>query len=203
MLKKGTVMNLATAKTSELVQFWNANAPKFNKPQVSRFSDRKAAEARCAALLALLASEEKAVGAYKSGACPNCGSSRDITCGKIIELRGKQVVVDEHKAFCHHCGHEFNFNTGKPLRRASKAGNPAARAENIARSWSNKAVRAARLTRHSVVVKEGKLAASYTSVRAAFAALALPMGCHIAFRGKLKAAGKAEAFGRKWEIAAL
>ena len=66
----------------------------------------------------------------------------------------------------------------------------------IAQSWQDKRVAAARAQRHHVKAA----GATYKSVREAFMVLALPLGQHIKFRGALKAAGKAEFAGVKFQL---
>ena len=82
--------------------------------------------------------------AYAQGTCPKCGDSANgITCGRVIDRKSGQVVVDEHKAMCHVCGHEFHYDTGLPLRKASAAKDPAAALfqvptlENLARIYTD------------------------------------------------------------------
>jgi hypothetical protein len=60
------------------------------------------------------------------------------------------------------------------------------RGQAISKSWADKAVAKARVTRHKVRVGRTE----YSSCRAAFKALDLTPGRCISFRGKLKAAGK-------------
>ena len=81
----------------------------------------------------------------------------------------------------------------KPAKKASPAKD---RGEAIAQSWKDKKVAAARATRHAVRVEDK----TYKSVREAFMVLALPLGQHIKFRGALKAAGKAEFAGHKFQL---
>lgn len=177
---------------------------------VARFSDRKTAVARTEKLLvarnamaARLAADAAhtapQAAAYARGTCPKCGGTADITCGRVLDRKSGQVVVDEHIAFHHSCGHEFNYETGAPIRRASAAKDPAARAAKIAASWADAAVASARKARHSVTfTTDDSGARTYRSVCAAFEALGLPMGKHIAFRAELKAAGTLETFGGVW-----
>lgn len=127
---------------------------------------------------------------YQHGTCPACGSNTDITCGEVIELRNMQRVVNEHKAYCHGCGHEFDYDTGKPLR--AKASSSTTRSAAIAASWTDKKVAQARAARHRVRVTDPRGGqGNYNSVREAFITLALPLGQHIRFRATLKAAGQA------------
>jgi transcription elongation factor Elf1 len=187
---------ISAAKTAELVAFYNANCAVVGKKPVSKFADRKTAEKRVAELVASLPKPKTEGAAYRRGTCPKCGNQTDITCGKVVNLKGKQEVVNEHEALCHSCGHEFNYETGKALRKAA-ATNPGA-AKQIAASWKDPEVFAARITRNNVKV-DGTV---YTSVREAFIKLSLPLGQHIKFRMQLKVAGKLEGFGKKWVVLA-
>jgi len=66
-------------------------------------------------------------------------------------------------------------------------------------TWLVPEIRAKRAQRSAVLVN----GESYKSVRDAFTALNLPDCKHIAFRGKLKAAGELEGFGFTWKIVPL
>jgi hypothetical protein len=78
----------------------------------------------------------------------------------------------------------------KKVRRASDKpaakGEAADRSDAIAKSWTNKAVAAARSTKNKVKVG----GTEYRSTAAAFEALGLPMGTCIAFRMALKETGR-------------
>lgn len=179
---------------SQLLAQYNAAAAQLGEPQVKRFSDLKTAQRRTAAILARLPQPKpKTAASYVRGTCPKCGGTSDITCGQVKDRKSGQVVVNEHQAMCHSCGHEFDYETGRAIRRNAGAG---ARAFGGAESWADPAVRAARAARHQVRV-DGVL---YSSVAHAFEQLGLPMSKHIAFRGQLKAAGALEAFGKRWEV---
>lgn len=114
--------------------------------------------------------------------CPGCGACEDITPA------GLEGTAAESRNFCHSCSTEWFPETGK-LYTAPKAS--PARAASIAASWAKPEVAAARASRSSVTVSGGGLDSTleYPSLRAAFAALNLPLGQHIKFRGQLKAAG--------------
>lgn len=71
-------------------------------------------------------------------------------------------------------------------KAAKKNGAAADMSKAIAKSWKDPKVAKARAARHGVRVA-GK---EYRSVKEAFEKLRLPLGSHIAFRGKLKKAGK-------------
>lgn len=195
-------MNITTATTAELVAFYNAH----NAKPVKKFADRKTAERRCAALLPkvaaghIMAAAQRAVAADNAHElrCPECGDTDNLTTGEVRIIRGRQHVVNEHIADCHMCGHEWNTETGRPVRKA--AASPE-RSASIAASWQDKQVAAARAARHAVevVTPDGKKV-SHRSVREAFMVLALPIGQHIKFRGALKAAGNANFGGYKFKI---
>lgn len=197
-------INVSAASTAELLAFYNANS---GKDAVKRFSDRKTAERRVAALLSATP-KASAHGttykqAYRNGTpvCPECDASSDITCGEVKMLHGEQHVVNEHIAQCHGCGHQWDTNTGKPRRRAADKA-AASRSLAIAESWKDKKVAAARATRHHVVVTTPKgEKAEHRSVREAFMIFSLPLGRHIKFRSALKSAGKAEIDGYKFRLA--
>lgn len=206
-------MNVTTATTAELVAFYNANST----TPVKRFSDRKTAERRVAALLAVeqqqnvvkVTAQEIAAAARRAMAenkvhsahqlaCPECGDTDNLTTGEVKLLRGMQHVVNEHIADCHSCGHEWNTLTGKPLRKVAASSE---RSVAIAASWHDADVAAARAARHAVEVTTPKgKKQQHRSVREAFMVLALPLGQHIKFRGALKAAGKADFGGYKFQI---
>lgn len=118
--------NVRTATTAELVAFYNAHA----SAPIKRFADRKTAERRCLELQATAAflsahpaapAAEPAPAAYTHDTCPVCGAS-DITCGTVVDSSFGQHLVREHEALCHGCGHEFNYNTGRPLRARAEPG---------------------------------------------------------------------------------
>lgn len=203
-------MNVTTATTAELVAFYNAKSAK----PVKKFADRKTAERRVAALLAAdqqqnlvkVTAQEVAAAARRAMAadnahelrCPECGDTDNLTTGAVKLLRGMQHVVNEHIADCHMCGHEWNIETGKPVRKS--AASPE-RSAAIAVSWQDKKVAEARAARHAVevVTPDGKKI-WHSSVRHAFLVWSLPLGQHIKFRGQLKAAGKADFGGYKFKI---
>jgi transposase-like protein len=175
------MIDVITAKTSELVAYYNKHSAK----PITKFADRKTAERRVAALLA-----------SNNDACPKCGST-DVTCGTVKSLRGRQHVIKKHEALCHGCGHEFNYNTRQPLRARKKTDRGAA----IMASWKDKEVAARRAARHNVLVVTPKgEKVQHKSVRQAFMVLALPLGQHIKFRGQLKASGNAEFGGFKFKL---
>ena len=206
-----TKIDITTASTADLLAFFNAHS---GAAPVKRFSDRKTAERRVAALIATTTPAEPAparrpraiikfVQAYAengSPVCPACGGTEDVTTGEVRELHGKQHIINDHIA-CHHgCGHEWNTRTGRPARRASDK-TAADRSAAIAESWKNAAVAAARATRHGVRVTDPRGGSGvYRSVHEAFVALNLPLGRHIKFRGQLKAAGSKEFEGFQFKI---
>lgn len=81
-------------------------------------------------------------------------------------------------------------------KKKRSVANPGA-AKQIAASWRDPEVAAARITRNGVRVD----GVQYDSVRAAFVELGLPLGTHIKFRMALKAANKlTDGAGRKWVL---
>jgi transcription elongation factor Elf1 len=186
-------MNVSTATTADLVKFYNAHATK----PVKKFADRKTAERRVAELAKAIQPPKAEV--VREFHCPECGATENLTCGEVKLLRGMQHLVNEHIADCHNCGHEWNTLTGKPVRKTAAS---AERSAAIVASWKNKDVAAARAVRHGVVVVTPKgEKREHKSVREAFMVLALPLGQHIKFRGALKAAGRAEFGGYKFQLA--
>lgn len=170
--------NIAGLTSAQLVELFNAVRPA-DTAEVKRFSDRKAAERRVLAVLPV-----------GNGECPHCGAD----ASSITAAGPENTTLGQECSVCHECATTWNNATGK-VRKDRSATNPSAAAA-IAASWGDKAVYAARITRHAVVVD----GVTFKSVRAAFAALGLPMGRHISFRGLLKAEGEINAFGKQWAI---
>lgn len=208
-------IDFAAESTSGLVAHYNNMVadvgPQAGFKPVTRFADRKTAVARTSKLLAVrnelalklaaAVAPKSTVANYVQGTCPKCGDSANgITCGQVVERKGQQVIVNEHQAMCHVCGHEFNYESGKALPKRGAAANPAGRAAAISASWADPEVFAARVTRHAVTYTTKKGTQQFKSVREAFEQLGLAMGTHIAFRGKLKAAGTLEGHGGTWAI---
>jgi hypothetical protein len=199
--ERNLIMNFATATTAELVAFYNAAAAQLGQKPVARFSDRKTAEARCAKIAAELpvaapvAAAEPVKAEYQRGHCPACGNSSDITCGTVIERHGKQELVREHEALCHGCGHEFNYDSGKPLKARKVAANQGAA---VAASWAKPGVREARALRHAVLVA-GR--GQFDSVAKAFAALNLPSNKIIRTRAALVAGNRVTLEGFEFSLA--
>lgn len=182
--------NIADLTSAQLVELFNALRPA-DTAEVKRFSDRKAAERRVLAVLPA-APVAKAAPAPRlgNGECPHCGAD-----GSSITAAGPEnTTLGQEFSFCHSCSVTWNNSTGK-IRKDRSATNPSAAAA-ISASWADATVYAARITRHAVVVD----GVTFKSVRAAFAALGLPMGRHISFRGLLKAEGEINAFGKQWAI---
>lgn len=121
-------LNIRAATAKQLLEYYNAHAAE----PVRRFADRPTAERRCRELQATLSflaahpvpAEENFMiptKPYSVGTCPKCGATQDITCGQIRERAGRQEVINEHEAFCHNCGHEFNYETGGPVVRRKRS----------------------------------------------------------------------------------
>jgi len=178
-------MNFAKLTTADLIVIHNVAAA----ATVKRFSDRATAEKRTAAAIG---TDEGLARLARSLICPNCGGwQNDITVGRVAN-DGTEAHM--HEATCHVCGFEFHAETGRALKVRAK-GNSAA-ATSASASWARPEVRAARVTRCPVrVVGKGE----FPSMRPAFRALGLPMGCMIKTRMALKAARRIEVFGHTFE----
>ena len=106
-----TSFNTATASLAQMVAYFNTISP----TPVKKFSDRKSAIARIEAAEAKL---PQVVAPVPELACPACGATQDITQGTYSDRT--MEVTNEHEATCHGCGHEFNVNTMKALRKGKK-----------------------------------------------------------------------------------
>ncbi len=207
--------NFSALSAAELVAAFNALVAEVGsavgaKP-VARFADRKTAIARCekierardeivaaraeadaalAASAAIETAKAKTPAAYVRGTCPSCGSGPDS--GNITRGQGTKSgdIVNEHQAYCHGCGHEFNYDTGRKITRPSKTSTAAA-AALIAASWADPEVRAARLARVGVrVLLADGTTREFHSVAKAFIALGVPTSKIIPLRLRLKADGE-------------
>jgi hypothetical protein len=214
-----TNFNEMTAK--ELVAAYNVMAKAMDDALVIRFSDRKAGIRRCEKLKArydeifaaptvepvepVEKKESADIEAYED--CPHCGVhlSNGVLDNRehMDELKSggfkaigesNAKLIEEHRAEttnqfqCLGCGGQF----GPALTlKVSKS-----RSAAIAASWTDSETAAKRAQRHAVRVAGQE----FRSVRAAFAALKLPISKHIKFRMELKAAGQLNAFGYDWEI---
>lgn len=181
------MIDIKSAKTSELVAFYNAHA----EQPVQRFASRAIAEKRVAALMA----ETKSYGEEVSGLkhCPACNIDLSNGIGQHgDEVNGKKIKHEHFMFACLACGHEF----GPAIPGAHQP--DAVRSAGVAASWTNPEVKAARSTRHAVAVD----GVEYRSVREAFAALGLPMSKHIKFRGELKKAGEGVFEGHDFKLVA-
>ena len=167
---------IAAASTAQLVAAYNAASAK----SVTKFQDRATAERRVLVVLQGLVS----AGRF----CPHCAKSvTDIDLGNITAA-GPEGTAAAERHLCHSCDTEFRAD-GSVFKRPAAS---SAAAGRIAESWQREDVRRARTTRHAVRVTSAEgLTATYRSVREAFVNLHLPLGQHIKFRMKLKAAGAA------------
>lgn len=124
-----TTLNITAVTTAELLAFFNANT---GGAQVKKFADRKTAERRCQALADEMFAEENTDAEVDTAieeivalvspecaelTCPNCGSTQDITNGRIVIRAGHQVLVDEDEFTHHGCG----FVWGTPDAPAKKS----------------------------------------------------------------------------------
>lgn len=177
-----TVEEIKAAKTAELVAFWNA---KSDKP-VKKFADRATAEKRCISLLAALEAlaedhSNKASEAWEDlNVRPVVHAPRQVTVKPEVEEESTEELSDEE--FEAKMKAEIAGGVEKKEARSNSAG--------IAASWTDKKVFEARMKRDGVSVEwngvGGLHLEEFKSVRAAFAALALPDSKHIRFRMKLK-----------------
>lgn len=209
-----------SAKTSELVAFYNHHA---DKP-VSKFQDRATAERRVRALIESLPSdadysrhpdlsrmiapnplavrpeaERVAVKAKHAPQradrdlkCPACGETQDQT------YAGEEGTAAAERLFCHHCSTEY-FPDGRIYKRPASS---ASRSEAIAATWKRPEVAAARAKRVSVAVRG---AGEFKSVPEAFRALRLPVSKVIPFRLEVQKTGEAtfEFNGKRYTFAVV
>ncbi len=182
-MKANQVKNAAT---KDLVAFYNANAARFGKKVVTKFSDRATAELRINQMIADIEAEEPAKAEGKKGynyavdGCPNCKATEDQTAAGLDGTK-----AGDERNFCHHCSTEYWRDNGK-IYNAPKTSTT--RSKGISESWNDPEVAAKRAQRHNV--KVGKDV--YRSVLEAFKKLHLPVSQHIKFRMALKAAKTAE-----------
>lgn len=195
------IIDVTTATTAELVAFYNEHAD----TPVKRFSDRKTAERRVAALLPCTEETCCTEVELKDGelVCAKCGTpeqemneakeeyAEQLKRSEICPKCGIDMLengYDHNSAggyICLGCGH--GEDEAKPASEARSAG--------VSKSWQDPEVRAKRSVRHFVRVDGNE----HRSVRAAFIALGLPLKEHIRFRMLLKQEGQLEAYGFRWE----
>jgi hypothetical protein len=174
LLRIGTDMKtneISATKTADLIAFYNKNVPA--EKAVAKFTNRATAEKRIAALVASL--QEKTAAKVKAAATveqlpTNPKVATKTAAAKSAEL---ETAIEAPKA---------SAEAAVKVRKSNAAG--------ISASWADPEVRDARLTRQGVAVVVGGKASQYTSIKAAFDALGLPIEKHIRFRMKLKEAGK-------------
>lgn len=179
-----TSINVETAKTSELVAFYNANVAEGK--QVKKFVNRATAQRRVQALVDELAQtaipfEESSESGAEEAAedpiqlCPNCG----------IDVGDNGFTLDSRTGdtICLVCGHG---GSSKSTTRSE--------AQRIA--WKNQKTKTTRSRKHRVMV-DGE---EYRSVKQAFEFLNLPLQKHIKFRGELKREGEVNAYGFNWKL---
>lgn len=167
------IEDVASAKTAELVTFYNAH--NVEKP-VTKFSDRKTAEKRVIALIEALAAIE---GEAKEEAARvwEDENVRPVVVHKARKIAEKVEVNLE----------EVSDEEAEKIVKASLETSKKSNAAAIAKSWHDADVYNKRLTRNGVLVEVNGKSNEFKSTRAAFAALNLPDSKHIRFRQKLKA----------------
>jgi len=183
--------NFTEMNAKQLVNAYNEMAKELDTNLVIRFASRAAGIKRCEKIAAQMPAAEvievaEVIEAAEQG-CPSCGAIDDQTAAGI-----EGTAADERN-LCHHCSTEYWVDTRKVYKAPAAS---TTRSEAIAESWKNEATRAKRTQRHAVRVNGNE----FKSVRAAFAALNLPMKTCIKFRMALKAAGKIEENGNTWEV---
>lgn len=214
------IIDVTTAKTSELVAFFNAHVAK--DKQVSRFADRKTAEARVMRLIQEKGAEV-AAGLNEARHQVNQASkvlTKAVKAAQDLDLAGHgapaealpapeapaPVAIEAKREPTAPVKKDTATGETKPAKakkekapkepkerkapRALTAAERKSASAGIAASWTDPDVYAARLTRQGTFVTVGKKTHEYNSVRAAFEALGLPISKHIRFRMKLKEAGE-------------
>lgn len=83
-------MNVTTAKTAELVAFYNANS---GKTAIKKFSDRATAEKRVAELIATLKPAKKANGEKSSTAARGASSAPVGQAERVAENRARKITI--------------------------------------------------------------------------------------------------------------
>ncbi|QJB22156.1 hypothetical protein XccvBFoX7_gp98c [Xanthomonas phage FoX7] len=198
---------VATATTSDLVKFYNSKQDAAG--QIKKFTNRETAIRRVLDLIDSLAVEDDAadaelvqiqapevveeftIPAQEEGAPVRDFSPATASFGMTIIAKHVPGLATQEQAPA-----EAPKKAGK-TRLAEQGGStpkPAvarrSNATGIALSWLDKDVYAARVTRNGVLVSvNGAPAQEFTSTKAAFEALDLPIVKHIRFRMKLKAEG--------------
>lgn len=160
--------------TAEILLEYNTLTGK----SVKRFSSRTVAERTLKAARKNAAREKP----YEpADGCPQCHAKDGQ------EPAGEQGTNEgDHQCVCGACGAVYMRSTGEVIKNGRSA---AQRAASTSKSWQNPEVAERRKERTKVLVNGTK---TYRSVCAAFQDLGLPMGSHVTFRGKLKAAGQLE-----------
>ena len=187
-------IDIATAKTSELLAFYNDHAEK----PVNKFTNLDTARRRVTALVESLKVSARAHRAAEAAAqAAQAAQAAARNANKIAKTVDKTIK---------HADPAPEKKAGKAQEPAATA--PQARRSNaagIAASWNDPDVREARLFRQGVVVQVGKKSAEFNSTHAAFEALGLPMSKVIRFRMKLKEAKKLtfEHAGKSYEFTIL
>ncbi len=189
-------INIETAKTAELLAFYNAHA---DKP-VNKFTNLETARRRVTALIEALEVSDRAHEAARAAkSATKAAKASEKNATKLADAVDKTVAIKAHAAEQAKAepktekntkakpGYEVQHdNDGDKIVAATRRSNAA----GIAASWLDNDIREARLYRQGVVVMIGKNAQEYNSTHAAFAALGLPMSKVIRFRMKLKEAKK-------------
>lgn len=143
------------------------------KPAITKFSDRKTAEKRVASMI------------MEGSAKPAHKEEKPAPVPAQKEEKPKKPAKEEKPA--PQRDYAPDMDTREKMSAAQRE------------SWKEDEVRAARCERSAVNVD----GVDYRSVGQAFEELGLPAGKMVAFRMKLKEAGKLKEFDHKWEIIPL
>lgn len=199
-------INIAEAKTAELVSFYNENVQKVSPDAqiIKKFADRATAEKRVADLIAKLEeidAETAAPDASNGKADTNVHPepvANDEEPEETDEERAEREEKESRRAA--QGGSAFNALQSvlssiqsspqtQHYTPSSRSTAKASNSEGVAATWADAEVRKARLHRDGVEVKlDGKVIGQYKSTRDAFRANRLPDNKHIRFRLKLKEA---------------
>lgn len=160
----------------DLVSWYNDNAGDNDK--VTRFSDRKSAEKRCAKLMSQI---DDMIEQQEETAELSDEEWEAQAKAELLKSAVEESIVDETRVG----DGEVRKVSPAPERRL------ASNSLGIEASWKIEEVKNRRLTRNRVLVNatvSGELLGDFRSVREAFAQLGLPEAKHIKFRMELKSA---------------
>lgn len=189
-------INVDTAKTSELLAFYNAHS---DKP-VSKFTNLETARRRVTALIESISISQQAhdaAEAAKAAAKQAKQTAKDTTAlAKAVDSTlpavAPKAAAPAKKQAAKPVKASDAVTKTDPAKTLAEAVVATRRSNSagIAASWNDAEVREARLYRQGVVVVVNGKAQDFNSTKSAFEALGLPVSKHIRFRMKLKEANK-------------